>query len=426
MSGSDYVLSDERIGLDGASSITWQAICGTSVIDWVKTNIAIIAAFCTSSSHTPASEAFKLQWRNLTDAGSFVDLTTSGELQRGVSAGAITNGDAVGGGAGCESVIDDSEEVENESPLLTASLTGTQNDHIETQWAVDFSNALALKEYEFRLWSDTEGASTGTLTATITVASAIIELVGSLAATSNTPAPNIEMSMKLGAQDIPGVSDLTNLLLSLNTPLSIATPIFGVSNVLTTILLNTKILSAQDITGQSGGMTNIPLEVTSMVALIGSLDAQSDVVTALLKNSMKLGAQDIVGQSDLPTNVLSLSVKIIGTSDGQSSLENNLLSLLTKLVGSLVGQAGLDGVITFITFKLEGITVDAGGDPLGSCTVRLYLTSSDLYEESVVSNAVTGAYIFTGIEDNNQRYIIAYKVGTPVFGTTDDLTPVEE
>lgn len=79
-----------------------------------------------------------------------------------------------------------------------------------------------------------------------------------------------------------------------------------------------------------------------------------------------------------------------------------------------------------VTYKIEGITKDAQGDVLGGCDVRLHLSSDDGYITYTTSDAVTGAYSFTGLPNNDQRYVIAYKAGTPVFGTTDNLTPVEE
>jgi hypothetical protein len=170
VAGSSYDYNNARIGIDGAVSISWQAVCGTSVIDWDKSDKAIIAVFVTDDSHNPPLEAFKLRWKNLTDGGSFADLTTSGELQRGASAGCISNGDPVGSSAGCQTA-DADEEVENESPLLSGSLECNQNGYIETQWCVDFSSALDGKEYQFEIYSNTESAAIGTLTPTITTIS---------------------------------------------------------------------------------------------------------------------------------------------------------------------------------------------------------------------------------------------------------------
>ncbi len=183
-------------------------------------------------------------------------------------------------------------------------------------------------------------------------------------------------------------------------------------------------LGSQDISGQSN-TPSTNLEIV-MKLLSEDIAGQSNVPDALIKMAMDLvGTLD--GQAGLENNLLKMSeMKLVGTIDGMSGLTNLLLSLALDLIGSFGGLAGADGALTIITYKIEGVTRDSAGDPLGSCDVRLYLSSNDAYQESVVSNAVTGAYSFTGLQNNNLRYVIAYKTGTPVFGTTDDLTPVEE
>jgi hypothetical protein len=148
---SDYGPDGARIGKDGASTITWQAACDTSVTDWVKTDEVIFSANAASGSHTPDLESFKLQWRNKSDSGAFADLVTgSGELRAGTSAGCITNGDPVNSTDGCgQGTMTDSEEIENESPLATASLDGaTKYDHVEIQGCVDFTNALKCSGWQ--------------------------------------------------------------------------------------------------------------------------------------------------------------------------------------------------------------------------------------------------------------------------------------
>lgn len=168
MGDSDYDLSNSRGGNDGASSISWLAACDINLADYVKTNKAIIAFLLTSTAHTPNPESFKIQWRN-TDGGTFADLITgSGELRAGVSAGCITNTDPVGSGSGCGGTIDASEELENESPLQSASLAASQNDYIELQACVDFSNALDGNIYEFQVYSVSASAVCDGTSVTVT------------------------------------------------------------------------------------------------------------------------------------------------------------------------------------------------------------------------------------------------------------------
>ena len=157
---SDYDVRNFRIGKDGASSIAWQAACDTNVTDYIKADQAIISVFIGSSSHTPATEQFKLQWKDTTDTGSFADVTSSGEIIRGISAGAISNTDPVGGTAGCASPVNDSEEVENESPLQTGDINAVvKNEFAELQFCIDLSNADDGHIYDFQLYSVTESSA---------------------------------------------------------------------------------------------------------------------------------------------------------------------------------------------------------------------------------------------------------------------------
>lgn len=170
--GPEYATNGTRIGIDGAGSISWQAACDNDVIDWDKADKAIISVNCTSSTHTPPSASLQLRWQNNTDApmSPFVPFTTSGELLRGISAGCITNTDPVGDIQNCPSdVIDASEEIENESPLQSASLSASQNDQIEVQFCIDFSNAHDGDEYEFEIYNVTEAESCGACIPKITV-----------------------------------------------------------------------------------------------------------------------------------------------------------------------------------------------------------------------------------------------------------------
>lgn len=83
--------------------------------------------------------------------------------------------------------------------------------------------------------------------------------------------------------------------------------------------------------------------------------------------------------------------------------------------------AGYGGKRNIIT----GTTIGAGGAILGSCTVKLYETPTDLIMDTgVISDATTGVYVATSPNSTN-CYAVAYKAGSPdVAGTTvNTLTP---
>lgn len=68
---------------------------------------------------------------------------------------------------------------------------------------------------------------------------------------------------------------------------------------------------------------------------------------------------------------------------------------------------------------VAGVTKNAAGAVLGSCTVTLFDTLTDVVREVQTSDAVTGAYQFSAINDTRAYYVRAYKAGAPdVAGTT--------
>jgi hypothetical protein len=68
-------------------------------------------------------------------------------------------------------------------------------------------------------------------------------------------------------------------------------------------------------------------------------------------------------------------------------------------------------------YTLSGVTRDATGAALGSCTVSLFNSATNIQEQNTTSDA-SGNYSF--IVDKTQTwYVVAYKAGgTPVAGTT--------
>jgi len=80
-----------------------------------------------------------------------------------------------------------------------------------------------------------------------------------------------------------------------------------------------------------------------------------------------------------------------------------------------------DYPITTPTKAIAGITRNAAGAALGSCTVRLVRQSDNVTVASATSNASTGAYSFVrDAADPNVYFVIAFLTGAPeVHGVTD-------
>lgn len=75
--------------------------------------------------------------------------------------------------------------------------------------------------------------------------------------------------------------------------------------------------------------------------------------------------------------------------------------------------------------KIIGTTRDANGNPLGSCVVRGFLTTTNQFVRQMTSDGA-GYYEFCSENSGVSHYLVAYLVGSPdVEGTTvNTLQPV--
>ena len=70
-------------------------------------------------------------------------------------------------------------------------------------------------------------------------------------------------------------------------------------------------------------------------------------------------------------------------------------------------------------YTIEGVTRDATGAVLGSCEVFLHFAGGEgRRASSTISDATTGAYSFMVGDTTTPYFVVSYKDGTPVFGTT--------
>lgn len=75
--------------------------------------------------------------------------------------------------------------------------------------------------------------------------------------------------------------------------------------------------------------------------------------------------------------------------------------------------------------KITGNTLDASGNPLGSCVIQCYLTSTDAFVGQVTSDS-GGYYELPSYFSGATHYLVAYKPGSPdVAGTSvNTIVPV--
>ena len=87
---------------------------------------------------------------------------------------------------------------------------------------------------------------------------------------------------------------------------------------------------------------------------------------------------------------------------------------------------GDEQTFTTLGYKIEGQCIDENGNPVSGAIVKLYNSSDNSYVTETTSNP-DGTYSFTGLSDNNPKYVIAWKENVEdKVGTSDNITPVQE
>jgi len=127
---------------------------------------------------------------------------------------------------------------------------------------------------------------------------------------------------------------------------------------------------------------------------------------------------NVTQQEFLPTDL-----KVRGT-------ESTFLATAVKVI--LTSQISLPTALKVMTYTLSGITKDLAGSALGLCQVYLVKDNGNntyTWIDHVQSTSGTGAYEFTGLNDNDATYqVIAWRDLAPnVFDVTDHvLQPTQE
>lgn len=169
--------NSSRIALDGTSAGVardWQAASGTDVTGWDHADIALYASSFDGDDMNAITIAFKLQWREV-GSGTWLDLASTGDVKWGTST-TLTQGNAVtstesSGDFNCGGMTtgfgSSGDEVEGTNQ--SASRQRIKKEAFDIQWALDFSDAASLTEYEFRvLDSDDEVCSSSPSETTFT------------------------------------------------------------------------------------------------------------------------------------------------------------------------------------------------------------------------------------------------------------------
>jgi len=181
---TDYDLTGTRI--QNATRVN-QALEDADVTDWDANDDFILCAMFETVEAGGASSIIQVQWRNVTDAGSFANLGNTGELTYNGVTDLVTSDPVTVGESVCTPISGTTYQngIEIEG-FGTAFKALTQNDYTEHQWAIGASNALANKQYEFRFFDNDNNVAIGTALADITMASGVNVLANTAALTITT------------------------------------------------------------------------------------------------------------------------------------------------------------------------------------------------------------------------------------------------
>jgi hypothetical protein len=144
------------------------------VIDWDPDDDFILATTVYTAGLNTVDRSIRLQWRNLTDSGSFADVSTTGEIRYTadtdlVDGNPLTSGERINSSPPSVDWEDGLEcEGDNTIPS-TGQFTYTKDYFTEHHFALDCSNALYSKEYEFRLIDEQLVLPVATCVPTITM-----------------------------------------------------------------------------------------------------------------------------------------------------------------------------------------------------------------------------------------------------------------
>jgi len=162
----------------GVGARNWKAAVNADA-EMTDISQAILACCIDADDMNNATSAtFKIQWRNVTDAGSFADLAATGEIKWSttsdlVDGATVTSAEDSGGNLNCTGKgwsRRDGIEVEGKNGITH---TVNQDAYEDLQWAIDLTSADGTNgdQYEFRL-CESGGTVIGTCVGKLTVVKA--------------------------------------------------------------------------------------------------------------------------------------------------------------------------------------------------------------------------------------------------------------
>jgi len=399
-------------GLSGSAnsfSVEWQIVTGTPIIDTTKPHsfqiielpggTAEIKVDQSSSGSATATSS----WANLFSA-SGISIAGTGSIL--LLLGNVPM-EMTGTDEGCDFQfsVDSTREGAITSSWVDNALEGTGWSGIHVKTGISGSHSFEL---QWQLRQGTPTADTGRLrTFQVVEIKQNAELKINLITKATAALPD-------SWANINGLSDSY-------TP--------SVSNTIALMIGN---IQMDDNVNDSSAQFRLAIDGTEEGAYVNShcdeVNGVARVCLAWAEENLSVASHTFSVQGDRLQNTPNCDP------DRERSLFVIELTAAIYLVPSGIASGEAHGATTVVptTFKLEGYTKDKNGSVLGSCKCFLFKDNLDntlTYVGYTLSNASTGAYSFTGIEDGLAQYlVVAWKDDTPhVFDCTDHvLQPTEE
>jgi hypothetical protein len=217
----------------GAGARDWIVEADVSIIDHPLTISLILATSWDSDDMTATDGDFQLQWRNITDTGSWTVLTGSGEVAWASDTDLVNDNAVVVaeelGVDGCSGVVVahvDGVEREGANAITLTDVASDQ--HLDLHWALSFDGADGGDQYEFRCVETGTSNSYGTMANKITVGA-----VGNIAGVTKDKSGGVLVSCYVAVfEKVEGGGPPHNYVFKQSTTSDGATGAYNFSNLL--------------------------------------------------------------------------------------------------------------------------------------------------------------------------------------------------
>ncbi len=403
-----------------ASRILWDSdrssassVDDADVTAWVKANKIIVACQIGYNGKDTTASAYKLQWRNVTDSGSFADVSSTGEVIYSASSSTLVDGTAVTSTTRrCSANADQTwqDGLENVADNLAPN-SGTidlgSDYYTELQWSLDLSNSHSGDQYEFQLYNNTAGAAVGTCLAHVTIGNFRTLDIASQSVAVTPTAISLDRkyvialdatstaidykSITFGRGHIPGFRSLFALWaggagkVSPNKYINIDDQAFAtVSTMPITMDYARAVLPESATTAISLttiGLTRtaiISVESTPVTASVAAIGTELGRVSAVDPALVSVGTASIALDRTYAIEVDSLSLSVVGKAIAlETDFEVSLLPIDISITPALV-----------VTTKNSLINID-------SASVNVTIEDASLVKESSVPIALTNVTVNT-------------------------------